>query len=135
MVAMASDTPHTQVLLRKASRIAGRLNSDWYCVYVQTPEESADKIDATVQRKLVDNIQRAQAMGAEVEKLTGADVAEELLTFAHEHGVGVIIVGRSRRSWIHRLTKGSVVSELVNNKYGIDVLIVAETLRVPEAAT
>src|SRR3984957_1489286 len=49
MVAMASDTPHTQVLLRKASRIAGRLNSDWYCVYVQTPEESADRIDATVQ--------------------------------------------------------------------------------------
>jgi two-component system, OmpR family, sensor histidine kinase KdpD len=134
MVAMASDTPHTQVLLRKASRIAGRLNSDWYCVYVQTPEESADKIDATVQRKLVDNIQRAQAMGAEVVKLTGTDVAEELLTYAHEHGVGVIIVGRSRRSWIHRLTKGSVVSELVNNKYGIDVLIVAETLRVPEAA-
>jgi two-component system sensor histidine kinase KdpD len=130
MVAMASDTPHTAVLLRKASRIAGRLNTDWFCVYVQTPDESADRIDATVQRRLVDNIQRAQAMGAEVVKLTGTDVADELITFAREHGVGLILVGRSKRSWLHRLTRGSVVSELVNNASGIDVLIVAETMRV-----
>jgi two-component system, OmpR family, sensor histidine kinase KdpD len=128
MVAMASDTPHTQVLLRKASRIAGRLNSDWYCVYVQTPEESADRIDATVQRKLVDNIQRAQAMGAEVIKLTDTNVSEALTTFAHEHGVALILVGRSRRSWVHRILRGSVVSRLVNNPHGVDVLIVAETL-------
>jgi two-component system sensor histidine kinase KdpD len=127
-VAMASDTPHTQVLLRKASRIAGRLNSDWYCVYVQTPEESADRIDATVQRKLVDNIQRAQAMGAEVIKLTDTKVAEALATFAHEHGVALILVGRSRRSWLHRVLRGSVVSRLVNNPHGVDVLIVAETM-------
>jgi two-component system sensor histidine kinase KdpD len=131
MVAIASDTPHTQVLLRKASRIAGRLNTDWYCVYVQTPDESADKIDATVQRKLVDNIQRAQAMGAEVVKLTGAEIATELIAFAHEHGVGLILVGRSKRSWVHRAVRGSVVSKLVNNPYGIDVLIVADTLRAP----
>ena len=45
---------------------------------MQTPEESADRIDATVQRKLVDNIQLAQAMGAEVVKLIGTDIAAEL---------------------------------------------------------
>jgi two-component system sensor histidine kinase KdpD len=127
MVAMASDTPHTAVLLRKASRIAGRLNSDWYCVYVQTPDESADRIDATVQRKLVDNIQRAQTMGAEVVKLTGTNIADELARFAQEHGVALILVGRSRRRWLHRLLRGSVVSRLLNNAFGIDVLIVAET--------
>ena len=130
MVAMASDTPHTAVLLRKASRIAGRLNSDWYCVYVQTPEESADRIDATVQRKLVANIQRAQAMGAEVVKLTATEVANALTTFANDHGVALILVGRSRRSWFHRIFRGSVVSKLVNNPHGVDVLIVAETLGV-----
>ena len=70
MVAMSSNPPRTAALLRKASRIAGRLNSDWYCVYVQTPDERADRIDATVQRRLVNNIQMAQAMGAEVVKAT-----------------------------------------------------------------
>ncbi len=63
LVAMSSNPPYTATLLRKASRIAGRLNSDWYCVYVQTPEERADRIDTAVQRKLVDNIQMAQRHG------------------------------------------------------------------------
>ena len=82
LVAMSSNPPYTAALLRKASRIAGRLNSDWYCVYVQTPDERADRIDSTVQRKLVDNIQLAQSMGAEVVKLEGDDVAAALCRFA-----------------------------------------------------
>jgi len=127
LVAMSSDTPHTAALLRKASRIAGRLNTDWFCVYVQTPEESADRIDASVQRRLVDNIQRAQAMGAEVVKLTHRDVVYAITHFAREHGVGLILAGRSRRGWLHRVLRGSVVGRLINNTAGIDVLVVADT--------
>src|SRR4029079_7083991 len=82
MVAMSSSPPYTAAILRKASRIAGRLNSDWYCVYVQTPEERADRIDSSIQRKLVENIQLAQSMGAEVVKLQGSDVAGVLARFA-----------------------------------------------------
>jgi two-component system sensor histidine kinase KdpD len=125
LVAMSSHPEYTAVLLRKASRIAGRLNPDWYGVYVQTPEESAARIDATVQRKLVENIQKAQAMGAEVVKLQAADVAAALLRFAQEKGVTLIIVGQSRHSTWRRLTRGSVVDQLVRNPYGIDVLIVS----------
>ncbi len=125
MVAMASDTPYAAALLRKASRIAGRLNSDWYCVYVQTPDESADRIDATVQRRLVDNIQRAQAMGAEVVKLVGTDVTRELVRFAQERGVTLLIVGQSNRSRWHRVWRGSVVERLTRRARGVDVLVVA----------
>ena len=115
----------TEELLRKASRIAGRLNLDWYCVYVQTPEERADRIDATVQRKLVDNIQKAQSMGAEVVKLEGEDIAQTLCQFAVEHGVTLIVAGQSRRSWWQHVTRGSVVDKLVNNTLDIDVLVVS----------
>ena len=79
---MSSNPPYTAALLRRASRIAGRLNSDWYRVNVQTPDERADRIDATVQRKLVENIHLAQTMGAEVVQVPGADVARALLEFA-----------------------------------------------------
>jgi two-component system, OmpR family, sensor histidine kinase KdpD len=123
-VALASNPPYTAILLRKASRIAGRLNSDWYCVYVQTPEESAERIDATVQRKLVDNIQLAQAMGAEVVKLVGTDIAAELRRFARERGVTLLIAGQSRRSPWHRWRYGSVVERLTHNSEGLDVLVV-----------
>jgi len=123
LVALSSDPPQSAVLLRKASRIAGRLNTDWYCVYVQTPEEAADRIDSTVQRRLVDNIQRAQAMGAEVVKLTGTDIAATLLQFACEKGVTLILTGQSRRAWWQLPLRGSVVAQLVKNTQGLDVLV------------
>lgn len=136
LVALSSNPPYTALLLRKASRIAGRLNSDWYCVYVQMPEERADRIDATVQRTLVDNIQMAQQLGAEVVKLEGTDVAAAILGFAREHGVTMVIVGQSRRSRWHRLRRGSVVERLTSNDQGVDVLVVsfdAAASSAPEA--
>jgi two-component system sensor histidine kinase KdpD len=125
LVALPSQLTLTEELLRKASRIAGRLNLDWYCVYVQTPDERADRIDATVQRKLVDNIQKAQSMGADVVKLEGTDVAETLTKFAVEHGVTLIVAGQSRRNWWQHITRGSVIDKLVNNTMDIDVLVVS----------
>jgi two-component system sensor histidine kinase KdpD len=125
VVAMASDPPQTAMLLRKASRIAGRLNTDWYCVYVQTPDERADRIDATVQRHLVDNIQLAQSMGADVVKIEEAAVAPAICRFAGEHGVSLVIVGQSTRSRWHRMLHGSVVDALLRNDLGLDVLVVA----------
>jgi len=125
LVALPSRLTLTEELLRKASRIAGRLNLDWYCVYVQTPDERADRIDATVQRKLVDNIQKAQSMGAEVVKLEGTDVAETLSQFAVEHGVTLIVAGQSRRTWWQHFTRGSAIDKLVNNTRDMDVLVVS----------
>ena len=113
------------MLLRKASRIAGRLNSDWFCVYVQTPDERADRIDSTVQRHLVDNIQLAQSMGAEVVKLRGDDVADALGRFAAERGVTMAIVGETRRSRWYRLRRGSIVDRLLAPRTGLDVLVVS----------
>jgi two-component system sensor histidine kinase KdpD len=124
MVAMASHPTKTAALLHKASRIAGRLNTDWYCVYVQTAAERADRIDATRQRHLVDNIQLAERMGAEFVKLTGDDIPATLSRFAHEHGVSLLLAGQSRRSWWQRWRRRSVVEALVRNPYGLDVLVV-----------
>jgi two-component system sensor histidine kinase KdpD len=125
MACLSSDPPLSRVLLRKASRIAGRLNTDWFCVYVQTPEERADRIDSTVQRRLVDNIQLAQSLGAEVVKLEGEDVAATLGRFAQERGVTLAIVGETRRSWWHRLRRGSIVDRLLETPAHLDVLVVS----------
>jgi two-component system sensor histidine kinase KdpD len=125
LVAMSSNSAYTAALVRRASRIAGRLNSDWYCVYVQTPDEQADKIDSAVQRKLVDNIQLAQSLGAEVAKLEGTDVAREVIRFSREKGISLVIIGQTQRSWWHRLWHGSVMERIIKGGDGLDVLVVA----------
>ena len=65
---------------------------------MQTRAESANRVDATVQRKLVDDIQLAPSLGAEVVKLTGDDVAVTLAPFAAERGVPDGD-GTGRRCW------------------------------------
>ena len=125
LVAMSSNPPHTAALLRKASRLAGRLNTDWYCVYVQTPDERADRIDTALQRTLVSNIQLAQAMGAEVVKLESANVVDALAGFAVERGVSLIVVGQSHTSRVARILRGTLVERLLQRAQSFDVLIAA----------
>jgi two-component system sensor histidine kinase KdpD len=125
LVAMSSDPTRTASLVRRASRIAGRLNSDWYCVYVQTPAERADRIDSALQRKLVENIQLAQGLGAEVATLEGEDVAREIIRFAREKGISLVVLGQTHRSWWKRIRQGSVMERIIENGDGLDVMVVA----------
>lgn len=124
-VAMSSDAAMTRALLRKASRIAGQLSSDWYCVHVQVSAERADRIDASLQRQLVEHIQMAQSLGAEFVKLESDDVAGAIARFAAERGVTLLIVGQSRRGWWGRMAQGTVVDRLIAGRQGLDVLVVS----------
>ena len=97
MVCMSSFSPRAAALLRRGSRFAGRLNTDWFVVYVETPAESPDRIDSAAQRHLLENIERAKEMGAEVVRLKGKDPVSALLDFARSHNVAYIMIGRSHR--------------------------------------
>src|SRR5215831_15130647 len=48
MVCLSSLSPHSEEMLRKASRLAARLNAPWYAVYVQTPAEEMHRVEAAV---------------------------------------------------------------------------------------
>ena len=75
--------------------MAGRLNTHWYVVFVETPREAPGRISSEAQRHLLDNFQRAQELGAEVVRLHGRDPVETAIEFARTHGVGHILIGRS----------------------------------------
>jgi two-component system sensor histidine kinase KdpD len=124
LVCMASNSPHAKELLRRGARLAGRLNSRWYVVYVETPRESPMLVDSEVQRRLHENLELARSLGAETVKLEGKDVAKTILDFARSHNVQQIVIGRSYRSPLRSLISGSVVDELVREGRGIDVYVV-----------
>jgi two-component system sensor histidine kinase KdpD len=125
MVCMSSYPAHAATLLRRGSRMAGRLNTDWFVVYVETPEEAPDQIDSEAQRHLLTNIERARELGAEVVRLKAKDPVAALIDFARSHGVGNIIVGRSRQPWWKQFLGRSVPLRLVNEADGFDVHVVA----------
>src|SRR5246500_1763642 len=94
MVAISSQGPDPGRLLRKTARLAAQLNAQWYAVYVRTPNESAVKIDATVQRQVADTLEAAQKMGGLVISLKHENVAQALISFAKEYGITHVVIGR-----------------------------------------
>jgi two-component system sensor histidine kinase KdpD len=125
MVCMSSFSPRAAALLRRGSRFAGRLNTDWFVVYVETPAESPDRIDSAAQRHLLENIEKAREMGAEVVRLKGRDAVESLLDFARSHNVAYILIGRSHRPRWRRLVAGDFVMRMVAEAEGFDLYVVS----------
>jgi two-component system sensor histidine kinase KdpD len=125
MACMSSNPPRAAMLLRRASRLAGRYNTDWFVVYVETPDETPERIDAEAQRHLLGNIEKARELGAEVVRLRAEDPVDAILDFARSHSVGHIIVGRSQVSWWKQMLGRSVPLRLVKEGAGFDIHIVS----------
>ena len=125
MVCLSSNPPHALALLRRGSRMAGRLNTDWFVVYVETPRESPDRIDSEAQRHLLANIDKARELGAEVVRLKSSDPTEALLDFARSHRVSDIIIGRTELPWWRRRLRPSVVERLVREGDGLDLHVIS----------
>src|SRR5689334_7328591 len=117
--------PNGAVLLRQGSRLAGRLNTDWFVVHVETKSEADQRIDSTLQRYLLEDEQRARDLGAEVVRLRSDKPVDALLEFGRSHGVRHIVVGRSQKPWWRRLLGQSPVFKLVTEATGFDLHIVS----------
>ncbi|MCX5881142.1 MAG: histidine kinase [Deltaproteobacteria bacterium] len=126
MVCLSSRGPNSAMLLRYGSRLAGRLNRDWYAVYIQTPSEAPTVIDATTQRYLLDTLTLANALGAMVFTYKGEDIADTILHFAREYRVGHIVIGRPSplpfwKNWLGRKT---LVERLILKAKGLTIVVV-----------
>ena len=126
MVCLSSRGPNSAMLLRYGSRLAGRLNRDWYAVYIQTPSEAPTVIDATTQRYLLDTLTLANALGAMVFTYKGEDIADTILHFAREYRVGHIVIGRPSplpfwKNWLGRKT---IVERLILKAKGLTIVVV-----------
>jgi two-component system sensor histidine kinase KdpD len=124
MVGLSSRSPNAPALLRKAARLADRLNAPWYAVYIQTPGEDVTKTEAALQRGLTKNLELAQQLGGVPMTFRGPDVASTIITFAHEYEIRVIVMGRSNRPWHRRLFGRSILDRILRGSAGIDVMIV-----------
>jgi two-component system sensor histidine kinase KdpD len=127
MVCMSSFPPHGEILLRKGSRMAGRLSGDWFVVYVETPREAPDRIDSEAQRHLLANIELARELGAEVVRLQAKDPVAAIVDFARSHGVGHIVIGRSNQPRWKQLVGRSVPLRLLAEANDMDVHILTVT--------
>jgi two-component system, OmpR family, sensor histidine kinase KdpD len=129
MVCLSSRGPNSAALLRYGSRLAGRLNRNWYAVYVQTRREEPTAIDATTQRYLSETLTLANSLGALVFPYKGEDIVETILHFAREYRVGHIVVGHPGPlpAWKRWLGRKTLVERLILKARGLTVVVVDPT--------
>jgi two-component system sensor histidine kinase KdpD len=99
--------PGTEVLIRRASRMAARLKTNLHVVHVMSRTGGGRRSDsgrlAEVRRLVAD-------VGASWCEVAGDDVVEALAVFARQHQITQIVIGASQRSrWQELKGGGSIV--------------------------
>jgi len=123
MVCMSSN-PLAPRVLRAGARIAGRLGSRWYAVYVETPREKPDRIAERDAEGLRQNIRLAESLGGTVVRVHAAKPADGLIAFAQREGVTHVVFGQTARSRWELLWRGSTLDGFLRAVPGAAVQVV-----------
>jgi two-component system sensor histidine kinase KdpD len=123
MVAIAS-RGGAKKLLRVGSRIAGRLASDWYAVYVETPSEEMGRIKPEDYAALQESIRFAEELGAKAVKLKARRVVDALIEFARQEGITHVVFGQTSRSRWDILLHGSIINRFLDEVRDATVQVV-----------
>ena len=131
MVAVTA-APGTDVLLRRAARIAFRIKGELDVVHV-----ILDDTGLPGDRQSIDGLRQLAAdLGARWHEIQDDDPARAIVSFARQHQITQIVVGSIQRSWWHITDGGAIVRHVIHEAgaFGIDVLIIARREMPPAEA-
>ena len=119
-----STRPGTERLLRVGARVAGRLASNWYAVYVTRPDDDKGHGDPEAYHRLEEYQRMARDLGAQVVSLTDRNVSDALIRFAQQENISHVVFGQSVRSRWDILLRGSVLNRFLSEVRDVTVQVV-----------
>ncbi len=118
-----STRPGCERLLRVGARIAGRLATNWYAVYVTRPDDMGHG-DPEAHQRLEEYMRMARDLGAKVVSLTDRNVSDALIRFAQQENISHVVFGQSARSRWDILFRGSVLNRFLSEVRDVTVQVV-----------
>jgi len=119
-----SARPGSERLLRVGARIAGRLASNWYAVYVTRPDDDKGHGDPEAYHRLEEYERMARDLGAHVVPLSDRNVADALIRFAQQESISHVVFGQSDRSRWNIFLRGSVINRFLSEVREVTVQVV-----------
>ncbi len=125
-----SNAEAAKEIIRKTSRLADRFGAAaWYVLYVQTGRESADRIGLATQRHLLNNLQLAAELGAQILRVKDDDIVAAIRRVAQEKSATLLVCGITREKGLwQQLSRGGVTHDLLTAVAGdgrdLDVYLV-----------
>jgi two-component system sensor histidine kinase KdpD len=116
-----------KVIIRKTARLASYYRSKWYILYVQTANESSDKINLASQRHLINNMKLASQLGGEVIKVKSSNIAKTIWETAEKYNATTICIGKPHFKFYQLVMRTAVFTQLLNkmSKTNIDLVILS----------
>ena len=119
------ESPQARRVIRRAWRLANRLQTDLIAVFIETPAWAGSGPEK--RRQLEENLQLAEDLGAEVHRMRADSVPRALVQMAHDKNAGSLVVGKARRNLLRRIAGSSIVDRVVREAEDVDLYVVAGT--------
>jgi two-component system sensor histidine kinase KdpD len=81
-------------IIRKTARLATHYNTDFIVLYVQTPQESADRIPLANQRHLSNHFKLATELGGEVIQMQSSEIIGSIISVCKERQITTVCMGQ-----------------------------------------
>ncbi len=118
-----SHRPGTERLIRTGARIAGRLATNWYAVYVEGARGHRPD-DPESMARLQEYRQLAKSLGAHTVTLEEKNVGRALIEFAKRESISHVVFGQAARSRLDLLLRGSVINDFLNEMRDTTIQVV-----------
>jgi two-component system sensor histidine kinase KdpD len=118
-----SPRPGSERLLRVGARVAGRLATNWYAVYVTRPDDKGHG-DPEAHQRLEEYNRMARDLGAQVVNLVDRNVSDALIRFAQQESISHVVFGQPVRSRLDILLRGSVLNRFLSEVRDVTVQVV-----------
>lgn len=121
MACIGSNHKKARIVIRKTARLANYYHSKWFVLYVQTPNESADRIPLDRQRHLINNFKLAAELGAEVIKVENNRIARAITQQAETLKITTVCIGKPRLTLLKVILSTNIFNELLNKLSSSDI--------------
>ena len=119
-----SSHPLGERLVRAGRKLADELSAEWFVLFVETPGHL--NMPSQNRIRINQNLALAEKLGAQVYKVSGSSVADEVLQFYQRHNITNIILGRTRRPRWQEFFSLSVADEIIRKSSKVGVFVVNE---------
>ncbi|MDB5134687.1 MAG: Sensor protein KdpD [Mucilaginibacter sp.] len=127
LACISTNDESAKIIIRKTARLASYYRSKWFVLYVQTSNESSDKINLASQRHLINNMKMATQLGGEVLKIKSDNIAKTIWETADKYDITTICIGKPRFKFYQLVMKTAVFTQLLKkmSKTDIDLVILS----------
>lgn len=117
-------SPFSIQLIRATRRMAAALKTQWFAVYVETPQ--AVHLSADARERVTQALRLAENLGGQAITLAGNRAAEEILSFARSKNIARIITGKPQQPRWREWLRHSMVDDMIRLSGPIDILVMRD---------